>query len=226
MEYFGLVLVVVAVIYFWRRGAQPRMNIAHLPEGQKKDHEQIKPAAQRRISIAHLPERFVVFDLETTGLDPVKHEIIEIGAIRVNRDSINHDTFQAFIKPAKKVPKKITELTGISQMMLDAEGEPIEKILREFLDFLGDLDLVSFNADFDMAFLQNAAARHSITINNSVSCALKMARRAWPGRRSYRLADLAKDGNLSSSDTHRALGDCQRALIVYTAAASELGTTR
>jgi len=200
MEYLVLILFATTIIYFWRRHTQPKM------------------------SIAHLPERFVVFDLETTGLDPITHEIIEIGAIRVSRDSINHDTFQVLIKPAKKVPKKITELTGISQMMIDAEGEPIEKALREFLDFVGDLHLVSFNADFDMAFLRNAAAKHSITINNSVACALKMARRAWPGRRSYRLSELAKDGNLSSSDTHRALGDCERALIVYTAAASKLGT--
>ena len=85
---------------------------------------------------------------------------------------------------------------------------------------------MSFNADFDMAFLRNASAKYGISINNSVSCALKMARRAWPGRKSYRLADLAKDGNLSSDDTHRALGDCQRALIVYTAAASRLGTIK
>jgi DNA polymerase III subunit epsilon len=174
------------------------------------------------VSIAHLPERFIVFDLETTGLDPAKHEIIEIGAIRVNRDSNDHETFQTLVKPAKKVPKKITEITGINQAMVDADGADNETALREFLEFVGDLQLVSFNADFDMAFVRNACARHSISIINPVSCALKMARRAWPGRGSYRLADLAKDGNLSSDGTHRALGDCKRALIVYTAAASKL----
>jgi len=108
--------------------------------------------------------------------------------------------------------------------MLDAEGEPMESALREFMSFVGNLRLVSFNAEFDMAFLRNAATRQSFTVTNPVSCALKMARRAWPGRKSYRLAELAKDGNLSSEGTHRALGDCQRALIVYTAAASKLGT--
>lgn len=202
MEWIVGILAIVAVIYYLRSRARPT------------------------ISIAHLPERFVVLDLETTGLDPTRHEIIEIGAIRVNRDSNSHDTYQSLIKPSKKVPKKITELTGINQAMLDADGVPLETALREFLVFAGDLHLVSFNAEFDMAFLRNASAKHSISINNSISCALKMARRAWPGRRSYRLADLAKDGNLSSDGTHRALGDCQRALIVYTAAASKLGTIR
>ena len=202
MEWVVVIALVALVIYFLRSRRVPQ------------------------VSIAHLPERFVVFDLETTGLDPEKHEIIEIGAIRVNRDSINHDTFQSLVKPSKKVPKKITELTGINQSMLDTDGEPIESALRDFASFVGDLQLVSFNADFDLAFLHNAAAKHSLAFTNPVSCALKMARRAWPGRKSYRLADLAKDGNLSSDGTHRALGDCQRALIVYTAAASKLGTIR
>lgn len=106
--------------------------------------------------------------------------------------------------------------------MLDADGDSLEAALRDFSGFVGDLRLVSFNADFDMAFLRNAAEKHSITVSNPVSCALKMARRAWPGRRSYKLASLAHDGNLSSQDTHRALGDCERALIVYTAATNKL----
>ncbi len=179
-----------------------------------------------KVNLKHLPERFVVFDLETTGLDSQKHEIIEIGAIRVNRDSDVHDTFQSLIKPNKKVPKKITELTGITQAMLDADGEPLAKAMQEFKEFIGELPLVSFNAEFDMAFLGTAAQQHSISVRNPVSCALKMARRAWPGRKSYRLADLAKDGNLSGDGAHRALGDCQRALIVYTVAASRLGVTK
>ena len=175
------------------------------------------------VSIAHLPERFVVFDLETTGLDAEKHEIIEIAAIRVNRDSTHHETIQSLVKPTKKVPKKIVELTGITQEMLDRDGDAIDEALRGFVVFVGDLRLVSFNAEFDMAFLNAATARCGMTpFSNPVSCALKMARRAWPGRKSYRLADIAKDGNLDSKDTHRALADCQRALTVYGAAASSL----
>ncbi len=202
MEWLVIIVLAVVAIYILRSRRKPQVNPSHRPK------------------------QFVVFDLETTGLDPKKHEIIEFGAIRVNRDSVNHDTFQSLVKPSRKVPKRITEITGISQAMLDADGQPIEAALKEFLNFVGDLHLVSFNADFDIAFLQNAAAKHSIAIQNSVSCALKMSRRAWPGRKSYRLVDLAKDGNLSSEGTHRALGDCQRALIVYTAAASRLGTVR
>ena len=173
-------------------------------------------------ALAPLPERFVVFDLETTGLDWSKHEIIEIGAIRVNRDSTNHDTFQALVRPTRKVPKKITELTGITQEMLEADGDPIAKTLREFLEFAGGLPLVSFNAEFDMSFLAKAAQQAGVVVSNEVSCALIMARRAWPGRQSYRLADLARDGNLGNDGAHRALEDCKRTLVVYVAAAAKL----
>jgi DNA polymerase III epsilon subunit family exonuclease len=189
-----------------------------------KHHDTSADNLQRRLD--HLPEQFIVFDLETTGLDAGKDEIIEFGAIRVNRDSDHHEALQTLVRPSKKIPKKITELTGITQAMVESEGKPLTEAFQEFVAFIGDLPLVSFNAEFDIAFLNNAAKQHSTEINNTVSCALKMARRAWPGRKSYRLADLAKDGNLSTKDSHRALGDCQRALIVYTAAASLLGTTR
>jgi len=130
------------------------------------------------------------------------------------------------IRPAKKIPKEITEITGITQSMVEKDGEPLATTLSQFIEFIGDLPLVSFNAEFDMAFLLNAVNQIQTgqRINNCVSCALKMARRAWPGRKSCRLADLAKDGGLSAEGTHRALGDCKRVLIVYTAAASELGS--
>lgn len=192
--------VAVGYLYFRSRGQKPDLSI--------------------------LPEQFIVLDLETTGLDPVKHEIIEIGAVKVNRDSNNHTTFQSLIKPSKKVPKKITEITGITQEMVEAEGEEIGSVLKEFTDFIGDLRLVTFNAEFDIGFLNEAAKSHDIVLKNPVSCALKMARRAWPGLKSYRLAYLANIGGLNSKGNHRALKDCELAITVYTAAASKLGSVK
>lgn len=172
---------------------------------------------------ALLPPHFVVLDLETTGLNPLMDEIIEIGAVRVTLSSKNHTAFQMLVKPVRKVPRKITEITGITQEMVDREGVPIRAALSQFVDFIGDLPLVTFNAEFDMSFLCAAAKREQIAIGNSYACALKRARRAWPGLQSYRLIDLAKRGNLSTVDAHRALGDSIRALIVFTAATSQLG---
>lgn len=177
---------------------------------------------RKPIDLSILPERFVVFDLETTGLDSAKHEILEIGAVRVNRDSDVHDTFQVLVRPKRKVSKKITEITNITQDMLTKDGQSLDSAMSEFVAFVGDNRLVSFNAEFDMAFLHNAASQSGLTLKNPTSCALKMARRAWPGRRSYRLVDLAKDGGLSVVGAHRALHDCRLTITVYTAAAAKL----
>lgn len=166
-----------------------------------------------------LPASFIVFDLETTGLNPERHEIIEIAAIRVSRDSTTHDTWQALVKPSRKISKKITEITGISQEMLDG-GDSLEDALTGFLAFAGDLRLVCYNAEFDMAFLKQAAIRCGKSVNNPVSCALNMARRAWPGRKSYRLTDVMS--GFSTHGAHRALKDAELTVTVYGAAAVEL----
>lgn len=179
----------------------------------------------RRIpaDLSILPEQFVVIDLETTGLDPTKHEIIEIGAVKVNRDSDNHTTFQVFVKPTKKIPKKITELTSITQEMVEKDGVALESAMADLVSFIGGLRLVAYNAEFDMGFLRNAAARSGVVIDNPVSCALKMARRAWPGLKSYRLGDVSNPlGRPTDGGAHRALHDCTLTVTVYAAAASKL----
>jgi DNA polymerase-3 subunit epsilon/DNA polymerase-3 subunit alpha (Gram-positive type) len=75
-----------------------------------------------------------------------------------------------------------------------------------------------------MAFLKTAAKKYNLKINNPSSCALKMARRAWPRLKSYRLSDLAKTGGLLTKGSHRALKDCELTITVYTSAASKLGS--
>ena len=177
---------------------------------------------RQKVDLSMLPEQFVVVDIETTGLSASRHEIIEIGAIKTNRDSDNHITFQALVKPSKEIPRKITEITGITQNMVDKEGEDLESVMREFIEFIGDLRLVAYNAEFDMGFLARSSKGCGLTIRNEYSCALQMARRAWPNMKSYKLAALADQGSLSTKGTHRALKDCELALIVYMSAASKL----
>lgn len=181
---------------------------------------------KNKIDLSILPEEFIVFDLETTGLNPNTHEIIEIGAVRINKNFDTHISFQALIKPNKNLPSKITEITGITQENLDSHGENIDKVLLEFVDFIGDLRLVAFNADFDMQFLRAAVKSNYVVINNPVSCALKMARRAWPGLKSYKLVDLAERGGLSFRGNHRAIKDCELTTTIYIAAAKKINSIK
>lgn len=188
-----------------------------------KGFKEGKGGGKQAIDTSHLPEQFVVLDLETTGLDADKHEIIEIAAIKYTRGEKSQQTFQCLIKPSKHLPKKIVEITGITDEMLDKDGGELHNSVQEFAAFIGGLRLVTFNADFDMAFLQRAATTCGLPqFSNPVSCALKMARHAWPKRKSYRLVDLAKDGQIDDGKAHRALEDARRALIIYSAAVAQL----
>ena len=181
-----------------------------------------KPDNEQEVDSFALPEEFIVFDLETTGLSPQDCEIIEIGAIKVNRDSGEHITFQALVKPSIPIPSKITHITGITQKMINKDGEDIKTVIPEFLDFIGDLRLVAYNARFDMGFINAAIAKQGLKIKNPHSCALKMARRAWPDLESYKLVDVAERGGLSAKGNHRALKDAELTMTVYAAAAETL----
>jgi DNA polymerase-3 subunit epsilon len=179
--------------------------------------------APREAEGAFLPEQFVIVDLETTGLDAALHDIIEIAALKVQRDPELHTTFTALVKPAHTVPSEITALTGITQAMLDQQGQHRAEVMAAFLDFVGEARLVFFNAPFDGAFLAKAANHIGRTMDNPVSCALAMARRAWPGLRSYTLVALAQRHGLDTLGHHRALTDCALTLPIYCAATTQLG---
>jgi len=170
-----------------------------------------------------VPERFVVVDLETTGLHADRHEIIEIGAIKIALSNEVHPFFQALIVPKKRISSKITALTGLDRTTLVREGSPIEEILPQFLEFCEDLPLVAFNAEFDRAFLESACIRCGhLPPAGSWICALELSRRAWPGRSSYRLSALSSDAGYDMDDEHRAIGDCKRAMKIFLTAAVEL----
>ena len=194
------------------------VGVLDSPQADSQDPQQAAV-----LSPSMLPERFVVFDLETTGFSPDLHEIIEFGAIRVDRIAGTNDLFQALVKPERKVPRLITEITGISQEMVESKGGHLGDLLGEFVAFIGDLPLVAFNVSFDTGFLQNAANKYGLVIKNRHLCAMAMARSAWPGLPSYQLTEIAKMMNLSDDDTHRAISDCWRTRTVILAAASILG---
>ena len=208
MTIWVLLAIFVAVVLGFRMGAR------------SKENPNAKVVAKAR---ATLPEVFIVADLETTGLHAEKNEIIEIAAIRVHRDATEHQTFSTLVLSGKRIPEKITKITGITNEMTASDGMELGQAIREFKTFVGDLRIVFFNAPFDTSFIQRACEKVGVQIENPVSCALNMARRAWPNRKSYSLVELANDGRLNVQGMHRALKDCQLTVTVYGAAATILG---
>ena len=109
---------------------------------------------------------FVVFDTETTGLDPGCEYLTEIGAVLVRNGQVVEE-FDTFVRPPKPITPKITELTGITnEMVADApeEGEA----LRAFLDFSGGRVLVGHNGNgFENRVLRAAAGRSGIGLGRT-----------------------------------------------------------
>ena len=153
-------------------------------------------------------ETFVVFDLETTGLNSHEHEIIEIGAIKMQGTRIV-DKFSEFVKPRNRVPEKIKNLTNINDGMLENVGF-IEEVLPKFMEFVGDATMVAHNAKFDMSFIRRDCKKVlGIDYDPSVIDTLQMARDVLPEFKSYGLGPLTKKLGVALESHHRAVDDSQ-----------------
>ncbi|WP_051569083.1 PolC-type DNA polymerase III [Alkaliphilus transvaalensis] len=152
-----------------------------------------------------LEDEFVVFDIETTGLSNKVDRITEIGAVKV-KDGKVIDQFSSLINPQMPIPPKIVELTGITNdMVKDSPG--IEKVLPEFLAFVGDTPLVAHNASFDVGFIRENAKHQGLTVKNAVVDTLKLARVLLPQLKRHKLNVIAKELNITLLSHHRAVDD-------------------
>jgi len=110
--------------------------------------------------------------------------------------------------------------------MLKADGISLKEAMSDFREFVSGLPMVAFNVEFDRKFLRSACYRTGHDwFKNDFHCALELSRKAWPGRKSYRLDSICEDYGVTaqSGNAHRALPDCERALIVFAAAAQRVG---
>lgn len=153
-----------------------------------------------------LTGEFCVFDTETTGLDPGVEYLTEIGAVLVRNGEVVAE-FDTFVKPGKPITPKITELTGITnEMVEDAPSEA--EALQKFLDFAGGRILVAHNGhSFDMRFMRAAAKRSGIEFEPTYLDTLTMAQAMYPGLHNYKQGTINKHLELPSYQAHRACED-------------------
>ena len=163
---------------------------------------------------------FVCFDLETTGLSANKNRIIEIGAVLI-RDGVTVDTFSTFVNPGVPIPAKITELTGISDFMVeDAPDE--ETAVRDFLQFIGDRVLVAHNAPFDMSFLKAACKRLGEEREFTSVDTVAISRAILTDIKNCKLDTVAKYLRLPDFNHHRACDDAEILSKIFASLMSRL----
>jgi DNA polymerase-3 subunit epsilon/ATP-dependent DNA helicase DinG len=151
----------------------------------------------------------VTLDIETTGLEPRKDAIIEIGAVRFNGNRIE-DEWSSLINPGRKIPPFITQLTGITDHMV-LEAPPIQKVLPEVQKFVGDLPILGHNVSFDLAFLRN----HGLFRGNEALDTYEIASVLLPAAGRYNLGALGQLLSIPLPASHRALDDARVTCAVY-----------
>lgn len=163
---------------------------------------------------------FVVFDVETTGINAQEERLTEIGAVSVNDGKLGEE-YNTFVNPQKPIPPKITEITGITDAMV-ADAPSDEKALIDFLNFVNGRTLVAHNAAFDIGFLSATAKRYSIPFSCTYIDTLALARALYPTLPNHRLDTVAKHLDLGDFNHHRACDDAKILARIFQKMLAEL----
>lgn len=159
---------------------------------------------------------FTLFDTETTGLEPQSGDrIVEIAALRFKgKEKIA--TFQTLVDPKRDISAGAFAVNRISQEML--KGAPaIEEVMPKFLDFIKGSCLCSYNAGFDLEFLDNELKIIGKNALEDVVVVdiLKMARRLLPGLERYALWFVSDKLRIKTEQKHRAFADVELTWQVF-----------
>ena len=159
-------------------------------------------------------QEFVAFDLETTGLSSRDDRIIEIGAV-ILKDGQEMSRFQTFVDPGRHLERKIVELTGITDEML--QGAPkIEEILPKFLEFVGDRVLVAHNSDFDTGFIRAACERQGLPYTYTAADTLILSQNLLQHLSKFKLDIVSNALSLPDFNHHRAGDDAMTCGLIMT----------
>lgn len=161
-----------------------------------------------------ISDEMIVFDVETTGLNPRTDRLTEIGAVKIRNMQVI-DSFSTMVNPGRHIPLKITELTGITnEMVANAPSE--QEALAEFLAFCGENPvLIAHNADFDISFIKAAAQRGGIIPEFTQVDTLVLCRAMLPELNRHSLGVVAKAMKMGSFNHHRAMDDANMLAKIF-----------
>jgi DNA polymerase III subunit alpha, Gram-positive type len=149
----------------------------------------------------------VVIDFETTGLNTAEDRIIEIGAVKIV-NGILGERFSVLVNPEKRLSAKITEITGITDLML-RDAPPAVTALPQLMAFIGQSALAAHNAPFDCGILKSELKRLGTDYHLPQIDTLEMARKLYPDIKTHRLGSVCKRLGVSLKDAHRAVNDAE-----------------
>ena len=152
-----------------------------------------------------LPQRLAFIDLETTGANPVRDRVTEIGIVLVDGDRV--ETWSTLVNPERAIPAFIQQLTGIDDRMV-AGAPTFAQVADELAERLHGYLFVAHNARFDYGFVRHEFQRLGRRFRGEVLCTVRLSRRLFPEHHRHNLDSLVeRHGLIVGADRHRALTD-------------------
>ncbi len=198
-----------------------RIQTARSFEGARPEYYDFEP---RRVSeeMLEVPLRdlaVVVFDTETTGLDPKGGDrVVQLSAVRVKRGKVILDeNFDSYVNPERSIPKPSIEIHGVTPKMVK-DAPKMKACTEEFFEFCHGEALLAHNAAFDMAFLRQGAKEAALSFDQPVLDTVFMSAFLFDYTGQHTLDDLADrfDVKIPEDARHTALGDAIATAEIFT----------
>ena len=157
---------------------------------------------------------FIAFDTETTGLSASSDRIIEIGAVKFDKNGII-DKFETLVNPQKNISSECTAINHITNEMI--KDAPLSKdAISNFVEFIKDGILIAHNAGFDLGFLNEECVRAKLSeTKNKALDTLTLVRWAYPLLGKYNLQLMARLMDIEVNDAHRAYDDARVCMEIF-----------
>lgn len=156
---------------------------------------------------------YAILDIETTGLSPAREKIIEI-AIFLHDGTKITDEYSTLINPEKKIPYRITQITGINNHMVENAPRFFE-VGRKIIKFTEGAIIIGHNVRFDYGFIRQEFLRLGFDFQRETLDTVKLSRKLIPGHPSYSLGKLCKSLGIDNHVRHRAAGDALATVILW-----------
>lgn len=151
--------------------------------------------------------RFVAIDLETTGLNAEKNNILSMAAVKYDEKI---EVFYKLIKEVDHVPANISKITGLTPNILHANGASLKSALEDLKVFMEDRVIVGYNLPFDMSFLENECKNLNIPFpSNIAKDLLPIVKRKNKFLDNYHLNTVLKNYDIKNEQPHHADSDAK-----------------